>query len=80
MDFANRRFQHTEKSTGGNMKQQSAMVGTQLPKSLVKELKRIEEAEHTDRSTTVRNLLQNDVVQFQIFCFVRTAREIERLL
>ena len=39
------------------MKNQHYMVGTRIPKNLVKELERIEKAEHTDRSTTVRNLL-----------------------
>jgi len=48
------------------MKQQNAMVGTRLPKSLVKELKLIEEAEHTDRSTTVRNLLTNAIRQWNL--------------
>jgi predicted HTH domain antitoxin len=66
MAFTNRSRQHPEESTGGIMKQQNAMVGTRLPKSLVKELKRIEEAEHTDRSTTVRKLLQNAIQQWNL--------------
>jgi hypothetical protein len=40
------------------MKNQNAIVVTRIPRDLVKGLKRIEAAEHTDRSTTVRNLLR----------------------
>jgi len=34
-----------------------AMIGTRLPRALVKELERIERVEQADRSTTVRKLL-----------------------
>ena len=34
-----------------------AMVGTRLPRALVKELERIERVEQADRSTTLRKLL-----------------------
>jgi len=48
------------------MKQHNAIVGTRLPKDLVKELERIEAAEHTDRSTTVRNLLTSAIQQWNM--------------
>jgi predicted HTH domain antitoxin len=48
------------------MKNQHFMVGTRLPKDLMKELERIEETEHTDRSTTVRNLLVQAIQQWNL--------------
>jgi predicted HTH domain antitoxin len=36
---------------------QECMVGARIPKTLVKDLERIERAEEADRSTTVRKLL-----------------------
>ena len=42
------------------------MIGTRLPKDLVRELERIERTEHTDRSTTVRKLLANAVRQWKL--------------
>jgi predicted HTH domain antitoxin len=50
---------------------QHTMVGTRLPKDLVKELERIEAAEHTDRSTTVRNLLQRAIQQWNLDHYAR---------
>ncbi len=47
------------------------MVGTRLPKNLVKELERIEAAEHTDRSTTVRNLLTSAIQQWNLDYYAR---------
>jgi len=42
------------------------MIGTRLPKDLVRELERIERTEHADRSTTVRKLLANAVRQWKL--------------
>jgi predicted HTH domain antitoxin len=42
------------------------MIGTRLPRELVRELERIERTEHTDRSTTVRKLLGNAVGQWKL--------------
>jgi predicted HTH domain antitoxin len=57
MALSDGRSEYFEESTGKNMKNTNAIVGTRIPRDLVKGLERIEAAEHTDRSTTVRNLL-----------------------
>ncbi|MBI4447176.1 MAG: UPF0175 family protein [Acidobacteria bacterium] len=41
------------------------MVGTRLPQELVRELERIEKAEQSDRSTTVRKLLYKAVGEWK---------------
>ncbi len=45
---------------------QDYMVGTRIPKELVKELERIERAEQTDRSTTLRRLLSRAVREWNL--------------
>ncbi len=45
---------------------QNSIVGARLPKNLVKELERIEEAEQTDRSTTVRKLLTQAIQHWNL--------------
>jgi predicted HTH domain antitoxin len=42
------------------------MVGARIPKTLVKELERIERAEQTDRSTTVRKLLARAIQDWNL--------------
>jgi predicted HTH domain antitoxin len=42
------------------------MVGTRLPKHLVRDLERIEQAEQADRSTTVRKLLAHAIDQWKL--------------
>jgi len=45
---------------------QDYMVGARIPKTLVKELERIERAEETDRSTTVRKLLTRAIQDWNL--------------
>jgi predicted HTH domain antitoxin len=45
---------------------QEYMVGARVPKTLVKELERIERAEETDRSTTVRKLLTRAIQDWNL--------------
>ena len=47
------------------------MVGTRLPKELVKELERIERIEHADRSTTLRKLLTSAVGAWKLSYYAR---------
>lgn len=42
------------------------MVGTRLPKELVRELEAIEKVEHADRSTTVRKLLGRAIAEWKL--------------
>ena len=42
------------------------MVGARLPESLIADLEAIEQAEHTDRSTTVRRLLLRAVSEWKL--------------
>jgi predicted HTH domain antitoxin len=42
------------------------MVGTRIPKTLVKDLERIERTEETDRSTTVRKLLTRAIRDWKL--------------
>lgn len=45
------------------------VVGTRLPKELVKELETIERVEHADRSTTLRKLLTSAVeLETRLLC------------
>ena len=45
---------------------QECMVGARIPKTLVKALERIERAEETDRSTTVRKLLTRAIQDWNL--------------
>jgi hypothetical protein len=45
---------------------QECMVGARTPKTLVKDLERIERAEETDRSTTVRKLLTRAIQDWNL--------------
>lgn len=45
---------------------QEYMVGARIPRSLVRELERIEQAEQTDRSTTVRKLLTRAIQEWNL--------------
>ena len=47
------------------------MVGTRLPKTLVKELEHIERVEHADRSTTLRKLLTSAVTEWKLQYYAR---------
>lgn len=47
------------------------MVGTRLPKELIKELELIEQVEHADRSTTLRKLLTNAVEDWKLQYYAR---------
>jgi predicted HTH domain antitoxin len=47
------------------------MVGTRLPKELVKELETIERVEHADRSTTLRKLLTSAVEDWKLAHYAR---------
>ena len=47
------------------------MVGTRLPSELVRELELIEDAEQSDRSTTVRRLLAKAIQQWKLEHYVR---------
>ena len=47
------------------------MVGTRLPSELVRELEFIEDAEQSDRSTTVRRLLEKAIQQWKLEHYVR---------
>jgi len=42
------------------------IVGTRLPKGLVRDLERIERIEQSDRSTTVRKLLSHAIDQWKL--------------
>lgn len=42
------------------------MVGTRLPKELVRELEMIEQVEHADRSTTLRKLITSAVGDWKL--------------
>lgn len=43
-----------------------AIVGTRLPKDLVRDLEQIERIEQSDRSTTVRKLLSRAIDQWKL--------------
>ena len=47
------------------------MVGARLPSELIRDLKLIEEAEHTDRSTTLRRLLARAVRDWKLEHYAR---------
>ena len=47
------------------------MVGTRLPKELIKELEHIERVEHADRSTTLRKLLTTAVEEWKLKYYAR---------
>ena len=47
------------------------MVGTRLPETLVRDLEAIEEAEQSDRSTTVRKLLYRAIQDWKLDHYAR---------
>lgn len=47
------------------------MVGTRLPLELVRELEKIENAEHSDRSTTLRRLLSTAIREWKLQHYAR---------
>ena len=47
------------------------MVGTRLPQELVRELEKIESAEQSDRSTTVRKLLYKAIGEWKLEHYAR---------
>ncbi len=47
------------------------MVGTRLPQELVRDLETIEDAEHADRSSTVRKLLYKAVKDWKLDHYAR---------
>ena len=47
------------------------MVGTRLPRSLVKDLERIEQVEQSDRASTLRRLLARAIAEWKLEYFAR---------
>ena len=66
MALARRRRGDPEKGKGGKPMKHETIVGTRLPKHLVRDLENIERAEQSDRSTTVRKLLASAIDQWKM--------------
>jgi predicted HTH domain antitoxin len=63
-----------EKSKGGHemrKEQKEQMVGTRLPEDLVRDLETIENAEQSDRATTVRKLLYKAIRDWKLEHYAR---------
>ncbi len=51
------------------------MVGTRLPRELVRDLEKIESTEQSDRSTTVRKLLYKAIAEWKLEHYARLCGE-----
>jgi predicted HTH domain antitoxin len=61
----------TEAGKGGEEVKKEQMVGTRIPEGLVRDLETIEQAEQSDRSTTLRRLLSKAIGDWKMDHYAR---------